>query len=410
MAIALSRIEFNHKDVDSPLEAKLFPGELKRLISDPSHIYRDLKKISKTIPGHTMFIEDGKGNFESFSIVTNAIYQDGIFTVKFNGALKEHILGLEKNYTTLELSVMTDFRKNSSFRLYELLKKDAYRIPAREGAYIQVEYNISEIRFIIGLANADDADVRKAIANMGNDIDWDELYEKLDKKDRKYAEWRDFQKYILKTAQEELEERSDIRFEYEGIKEGRRTKRVLFTIYRNVPKNPEIIDERQQIIEMNSVKYRQMEMPYDSFPELYDELVGHNKLAKEDVDLLLQKARGNADVVRNAVKMADEQNYIANYMGWLIKCIEEGYTKVDTISGSVEAAEKVRTVKEDYEKDKKSIAKRMWEKAKHNEDYLVFLDMLKEEGVSEEMMESVYNPTEIMQMYTDWKVGRPIVF
>ena len=92
MAIALTRIEVNAKDKDSPLEARLYPGELKRLISDKSHIYRDLKALSKTITGHTMFIEDNKGNFKAFSVVPNADYQDGVFIIKFNNELKEHIL------------------------------------------------------------------------------------------------------------------------------------------------------------------------------------------------------------------------------------------------------------------------------------------------------------------------------
>ena len=61
MAIALTRIEANAVDIDGSLEARLYPGELKRLVSDPAHIYRDLKKMSKAITGHTMFLEDGKG-------------------------------------------------------------------------------------------------------------------------------------------------------------------------------------------------------------------------------------------------------------------------------------------------------------------------------------------------------------
>ena len=111
---------------------------------------------------------------------------------------------------------------------------------------MQVEYNISELRFIIGLANSDDQAVKNAMANMGKNIDWDELFEKLDKKDKKYEEWRDFQRRILKPAQEELKEKSDIRFEYKGIREGRKTKKLLFTIYRNIPKNPEIINKNQK--------------------------------------------------------------------------------------------------------------------------------------------------------------------
>ena len=171
MAIALTRIEVNASDREAPMEAKLYPGELKKLVSDPAHIYRDLKKLAKSITGHTMFLEDGKGNFKAFSVVPNADYIDGVFIIKFNNELRDHVLGLEKNYTSLELSVMTDFKKNSSFRLYEVLKKEAYKIPKKEGAFAQVEYNISELRFIIGLANSDDQGVKNAMANMGRQYD-----------------------------------------------------------------------------------------------------------------------------------------------------------------------------------------------------------------------------------------------
>ncbi len=410
MAIALTRIEVNASDREAPMEAKLYPGELKKLVSDPAHIYRDLKKLAKSITGHTMFLEDGKGNFKAFSVVPNADYIDGVFIIKFNNELRDHVLGLEKNYTSLELSVMTDFKKNSSFRLYEVLKKEAYKIPKKEGAFAQVEYNISELRFIIGLANSDDQGVKNAMANMGNTINWDELFEKLDKKDKKYEEWRDFQRRILKPAQEELKEKSDIRFEYEGIREGRKTKRLLFTIYRNVPKNQEVISERQKIIEANVAAFRQLEMPMDTFPDLYGDFVGHNKLTKEDIDLLLKKADYQEERVRGAIAMADAQDSLTNYMGWLIRCIEKGYGQVETVAGSAQRADDIHEIREGMEKNKDIIVARAWERTKSKEDYDEFIGMIEKNGLTEELLESIYPVSETLQMYADWKAGREIKF
>ena len=93
MAIALSRIEVNaDNDGDYSLEAHLYPGDLVRLISDPTHIYRDLKKLSKKIIGRTMFLEDGNGNFKAFAVVPNAEYQDGVFTIKFNNEINMFLI------------------------------------------------------------------------------------------------------------------------------------------------------------------------------------------------------------------------------------------------------------------------------------------------------------------------------
>jgi len=411
MAIALTRIEVNNNDKDSPLEARLYPGEIKKLVSDPAHIYRDLKKLAKTITGHTMFLEDGKGNFKAFAVVPNADYIDGVFVIKFNNELRDHVLGLEKNYTTLELSVMTDFKKNASFRLYEVLKKEAYKIPNGKDNYTQIEYNISELRFIIGLANSDDQSVKNAMASMKS-IDWDELYEKLDKKDKKYEEWRDFQRRILIPAKEELEEKSDIRFEYEPVKEGRKTKRILFTIYRNIPRNPEIIDERQALFEATTKPNRQLEMPYDLYVELYEEYVGHNQLSKEDIDLLFKKAGGDAEKVKSAISLADKQPSIDNYMGWLIRCIENDYAQTEVIDGSFEDAKSVKQVMNTYEALKEAgiPQAKAWARIKNKEDYDDFIEYVILNGISEEQLEVIYSPEELVKMYTDYKMGREVSF
>lgn len=412
MAIALTRIEVNTKEKDAPLEAKLYPGELKRLVSDDSHIYRDLKRLAKSITGHTMVIEDGKGNFKAFSVVPNAEYIDGVFTVSFNNVLREHILGLEKNYTTLELSVMTDFTKNSSFRIYELLKKDIYKSrPDVNGGAVQVEYNISEFRFMIGLANGDDPTVRQELSKMNGNIDWDYLYSKLDKKDRKYEKWYDLQKSVLRKAQIELEQKSDIRFEFEGLREGHKMGKILFTIYRNKP-SEEVLERQKSLFkdEMN----RQMEIPFDleQFKPLYDDYVGHNDLTKEDIDLLLRKAAFRVDVVRDAIERADKQQYLSNYMGWIINCILKDYKDVEVIKGSAEMGRKARKMMDEYEESKKSGDAQMvaWERIQKKEDFDQFVDMINDNGFTLDTLSAVYSPAEMVKMYADWRTGKDIIF
>lgn len=409
MAIALTRIEANAVDIDGSLEARLYPGELKRLVSDPAHIYRDLKKMSKAITGHTMFLEDGKGNFKAFSVVTNADYIDGVLTIKFNSELRPHVLALEKNYTTFELSVMTDFKRNSSFRLYEVLKKEAYKIkPNDYSSSTQVEYNLAELRFIIGLANSDDEDVKRAMSYYTKYVDWDSLYEKLDKKEKKYEEWRDFQRRVLIPAQEELEEKSDIRFEFEGIREGRKTKRLLFTIYRNIPKNPDIIDERTQFMEEKSKVYRQYEMPMDmpGYEDIYEEYVGHNNLARQDIDVLLRTAAYDKERVRDAIAYADKQEEIRNYMGFLIRCIEGNYAATGVMQGSAEMYEVITDIRETVHSE--STAKKVWEKAKSNDDFDKFLETMQGYGLDLESLEAIYSCDELSGAYIDHKMGRPI--
>jgi len=409
MAIALTRIETSTSDGNT-LEAKLYPGELKKLVSDDAHIYRDLKALAKSITGHTMFLEDGKGNFKAFSIVPNAEYQDGVFIIKFNNELKEHILGLETNFTTLELSVMTDFKKNSSFRIYELLKKDIYKSnPKINEGRVEAIYNISELRFMIGLANGDDPTVKNEMGRMGNHIDWDVLYSKLDKKDRKYERWYELVRNILVPAQQELEEKSDIRFEFEGLRDGHKMKRIAFSIYRNKP-SAEVLNRQKYINQRNT----QLEIPYDleQFKPLFDEYVDHNNLTKEDINLLLKKAKYDGEKVRNAIKMADEQENIGNYMGWIISCILNDYQNNESLEGSTEYATNMKEFRKGYEEKKKSgeIQRLAWERVQHKEDYPRFVSFMEDNGFTIEQLMIIYTLDEVLKMYADFVVGRPINF
>lgn len=410
MTIALTRIEERARDENAPLMATLYPGELKRIIGDPSHIYRTLKTVSKTMVGHTMFLEDRQGNFHAYAIVTDAEYQDGAFRVKFNESLRNHILGLEKNYTTYELSVLTDFKSNSSFRLYELLKKEIYKSRKNvNNGRVDVEYRLSELRFMIGLANSDDAGVKNAMGRMGEDIDWDALYDLLDKKDKKYEAWKDMRRYVIEPAQIELEEKSNIRFDFDAYRSGRRIDRIVFHVYPNVPRNQDILDERQVLIEKQ--KNRQLEIPRDlpKYQPLYAEFTGHNGLTEEDIDLLLQKANGDPEQVRSAILLCDKQESVQNYMGWLIRCIERNYTTTETALGSKQTAEITHTMRKEMTEQADNLAAVFWKRTKerNGEKFQAFVQMLSEHGLTLELFEEACSGNaECGERYIAWTKGK----
>ncbi len=419
MAIALTRIEENFKDKDSPLEARLYPGELKKLVSDDAHIYRDLKALAKTITGHTMFLEDGKGNFKAFSVVPNADYQDGVFIIKFNQVLKDHILGLDKNFTTLEISMMTNFTRNSSFRIYELLKKDIFRSrPGVNEGRVDVEYNLFEFRFLIGIANSDNVHVQNRIKTMSV-IDWEELYHVLEKNgsksDIKFKTTDKLQKDCIKPAQEELELKSDIRFDYELVRVGRPYKKIVFHIYPNVPQNEDEIEVRQKFVENINKRNRQYEIPMDlneTTKMLYDDLVGHNEITKEDIDHLLKVAEMNVDAVRKAVEYTDRQGVVSNYMGYLVHCIKNKYYEseaVAVVDGSHEKAVVIENIKARASSD--ATKQRVWDSTKKKadfEDFLAYVEQEKQLSFIE--LDEILKPAEAVEEYVEWvKAGRPRV-
>ena len=412
MAIALTRIEVNYAENENVIAAKLYPGELKRLIGDPTNIYKILKKVSKTMTGHTMFLEDGNGNFKAFAVVNNAEYIDGVFTVEFNKNLREHILGLEKNYTSLELAVLTRFKRNSSFRIYELLKSHLYKSKKEiNNGRVDVEYNISELRFMIGLANGDDPGVKNALSVM-KVPNWDELYGKLDKKDRKYETWFDFQRYVIKPAQEELAEKSNIRFEYEGLREGRKMARIRFYIYPHTAETDIDIQKRKRILEENGKgnfsAYKesyQMELPKDlpGFRDLYEEFIGHNYLTDKDIDILLKESGFDKEKVRWAILEADKVPEVHNYIGFIVHLIRNGKNEpIPVASGDADKGYVVREIRESVLNNKKDLAEKFWEKIKRKDNFDEFVSELEKMGVSFQNFDLVYEAEEKTEIYTAW--------
>lgn len=209
-AIAMTRIEQEGCKENEKLVARLYPGEIQALLGDNGNIYRELKVAAKLMTGQSMVIESEDGNFKAFTIVNEAEYRDGIFKIEFNENIKPHILELTRNYTTLNLSVMTIFDKDMSFRLYEILQKEMYksRLDVNDGK-VEVEYNLNELRFMTGNANINEEKVQRYLAR-NKIVDWDYLYESV-VIEKKYSNWTDFKRYVLKPAQEEIKRTSEDR-------------------------------------------------------------------------------------------------------------------------------------------------------------------------------------------------------
>ena len=414
VAIALTRIEANARDEKPTLKARLYPGELKRLIGDPTHVYTRLKRVSKNMTGHSIVLEDGMGNFKAFAVVTNADYIDGILEITLNDELRPHILGLEKRFTTLDLSVMTSFRRDSSFRLYEIFKSHIYKSNSRinEGM-VEIEYSIAELRFTIGLCNADDESIRALRIRMGADIDWDYLYEKLDERAKIYKRWSEFERNVLKPAQDELKELADIRFEYRPLREGRSMSRIRFYLYPNKPLT-NVVDEKQAFLNERKRIGRQNELPRDlpQFEHVYTRFVGHNDLTAEDIDMLLKKASLDDSAVISAIELADKQAEINNYVGWLVRCIESGgYKQTGTLSGDNKAYETAKEVKEEYDSaNKDNVAVEVWARMKTFDAFKEFADYMYVNGVPIEALELTYTPKELVKMYTDYNTGKKVEF
>ena len=415
--IALSRIEIIGSQENYRIVARLYPGDIKSLLGkdkSDKNIYNQLKKVAVFMPGHSMIIEDGLGNFHSMAVITNARYINKILEIEFNRDFKNYIADAQKPHAKLFIPLLNSFSKTSSYRIYELLKKEMYRSnkDINQGM-IKISYNVSEFKFLIGLANGEEDGVKRYIENSKFNIDWDYVYENI-AKEKMYPVWADLRKRVLEPAQEELKMKSDIVFDFEGRAVGGTKIRMIdFFVYPNPNYSPNaslinsfLEDEKKFKAKVaaqgGTDAYGQYELFQFTYPSLYNEYIDHNGLTSADIDLFLETAGYDENLIRNAIDAADRQPCIDNYIGWIIKCIERGgYSEpIAVINGSSQKAEEVMKIKEDMKKEE--VKRGAWERVKSRDDINMFLDYV---GFDLMVFETIYSPEESIDMYFQWKRG-----
>ena len=403
MAIALTRIEIK----DGCPVARLYPGEIKQLLgkNTDTNIYKKLKRTAKLMTGHQIVIEDSKGNFSIFTMVNNADYVDKQFIITFNKNMTPFVHQLKNNFTTYEVAALMKIEKAHSYRLYELLKKEIYRSdPNINNGVVTKEYGLSELKCTIGLANTDEAGVQRAIADGKS---WDEIYYNV-VNDKSFEVWYEFRRQVLDVAQKELAEKSDIVFEYEPLKygSGAKVRRIRFYIAKNEPSKtkPEMDRMVDLIHTMN-----EEQVASDTDNDGVYSYIGHNKLTRDDIIEFMRVAEEDEEKVENAIKLADKQDYLKNYVGWIISCIKGKYEQpTEVIQGSSEKADTVNNLKTEIDNNEADIAERIWRKIKNKEDYIEFIAYLNSKGIKENTLDVVYDTNERIDLYTNWKTKRKL--
>jgi plasmid replication initiation protein len=120
-------------------------------------------------------------------------------TFTLNPNLKKYLLNLKGFFTKYNIDNIP-YLSVHSVRLYELLKRHEFK------AQQSVVFTLEDLKFYLGLAN-------------------------------KYPKFYEFKRWVLESAQEELETYTDIRFNYaEHDKDGKRIVSLKFDFFQNEPK------------------------------------------------------------------------------------------------------------------------------------------------------------------------------
>lgn len=189
--VALTKLD-SRSDVELD-ELTITLNEVESLLDkkkNETHLKTFAKKLmSKPLE---IKIEDG---FEIYNWFSKIKYQGGIFTVRIDKDLKPYLLELKERFVAYNLKYIIPLTSTYSVRIYQLLK----------------EYEKLKIRY----------------------FDLVELQELL-QVPKSYNRYSQFKDKVLKVAERELKEHTDIYFTLEEEKEGRKVTRLVFKIHSNL--------------------------------------------------------------------------------------------------------------------------------------------------------------------------------
>ena len=205
------------------------------------------------------------------SWLSSADYYKGQVKLSFSPKLKPYLLQLKEKFTTINVIDLMQFKSVHAIRIYELLKQ--YQDIGER------TLGIEEIKECCGVKD----------------------------KLRKYDH---FEKYLLLIAQREINEKSDIHFEFERIKPSRKIEGIKFIISKNkayeLRNNP--VKETQEVKRKPAV--------IDTLKEFGLSLRVINQILKENTEQTIQNAI-------NAVDLQLSRGQVRNAKAMLITAIKE---------------------------------------------------------------------------------------
>ena len=159
--------------------------------------------------------------FAIFNFISSANYANGVLKIEFSGILLSYLLEVKEKYLKYNLEYIMTLSSKYSIRLYKILK-DGYETYNRYNNAPEKTIKVAELREILNIPTS----------YMFGDI----------------------KRQIIEKAKAELAEHTDIIFDYEEIKTGRKVTHLKFTIRAN-PAKTEAYKESKITKHLKSIKY-----------------------------------------------------------------------------------------------------------------------------------------------------------
>ncbi|MEG2985082.1 MAG: replication initiation protein [Peptostreptococcaceae bacterium] len=246
--------------------------------------YTEIPKITKELMKKVFEIEEDDTLIQT-AWLSSATYKkgSGMVELEFSPRLKPYMIKLSSMFTQYKLGNILSMKSKYSPRIYEILKCNEFK---KQG-YIEIE--VEELR-------------------------------KLLKADNIYPLYADFKRKIIIQTQKELKKISDISFDFEEIKTGRKVTSLKFYIHSNNKKSSSettVLDEVSATIAEDDKE--------ETSKNIYRivDLMSDNGINRTEAIKIYKSAEGNMDHIAKVYEYCKNKES-ANFVGYIISMVKPG--------------------------------------------------------------------------------------
>lgn len=302
-------------------EVRMSAKDVAGMVGLKGDFYSALKRATQNLMRQIITIEGERGNWEAYNITSRASCIDGIFTIKPNPQIEQHLINLKRCFTKYELAYGLALKSSYGFRLYQFGKKSL----GLKKSVVQVD--LEEFRKMLGIEK------------------------------NEYRHIWNLKKKVLDVAQQDVNAITDINVSCRSIKQGIGGKVVkLEFTFSEKEKKPDILSEISSIAYMGEEDAEEgseeavekenpvpIAVPAPHLPAPRVEQKVEQPSLIEGARLLLENGISESVAVRLAeqykafylrekVLLANAHpEYIKNKAGFLIQAIKENWVDADIV-------------------------------------------------------------------------------
>ena len=343
-------------------EVRMSAKDVSDIIGLKGNFYSALKRSTQNLMRQIITIEEENGDWEAYNITSKASCIGGMFTIKPNPQIEQHLINLKRCFTKYELAYGLALKSTYGFRLYQFGKKSL----GLKKPVVQIE--LEEFRQMLGIT----------------------------KNEYKYI-WN-FKKKVLDVAQQDVNAITDISVSCRSIKQGVGGKVVkLEFTFTEKEKKPDILTEISTIAytEEDEVENINGDMGKKEKPEPVPVPIVEPEPVKPEMSerarLLLESGVSESVAVklgeqyesfyiREKVALANAHpDYIKNKAGFLIQAIRENWVDDDIVreqqkemrlnaeKATLETRKRVKGIWDRYRVQRDALGLREYEKKNEEE-------------------------------------------